>query len=522
MKTIFCIAIIAACIACNNSTEEKNSHKDKSITTANAYNAVFLDSVSLSQFVRGISDANTAKGVQDFYNNRNNEYAWFDNNGLTEEARGFWNLFSTVNDTAARNKKLVQQMKEFIADDDFSVSSSNKQVAGIEMMLTQALITFMQQQGVSVKNKELAHFIPVKKAPLKTIAASFADEKDGAYDNSNEAFSKLKGFLKQYNNIAGKGGWPTNIPYTKTTLKPHTSHAAIALIKRRLQATQEFKGNDTSALFDDALVNAVKTYQASLGYTPTGFITDSLIKEMNVSVQSRLQQIIINLNRMRWVPGEVKGRMILVNIPEFKLYAYDNAQKTLDMNVVVGKQGHSTVIFTGKLNEIVFSPYWNVPRSIVRNEIQPAMKDNPHYLEQQHMEVTGESNGLPVVRQLPGEKNSLGKVKFLFPNDFDIYFHDTPSKDLFNKDKRAYSHGCIRLSDPPAMAAYLLQDDKSWTKEKIAEAMNSGKEKSVQVKKPVPVIITYYTAWVDGNGVLNFRNDIYQHDAEIAAKMFTD
>ena len=129
---------------------------------------------------------------------------------------------------------------------------------------------------------------------------------------------------------------------------------------------------------------------------------------------------------------------------------------------------------------------------------------------------------LPVIRQLPGEKNSLGKVKFLFPNSFNIYFHDTPSKSLFNKDKRAYSHGCIRLAEPEKMAQYLLQNDPAWTPEKIAEAMNSGEEQHVKLKKRIPVIITYYTAWVDEEGLLNFRDDIYSHDQDLVKRMFTD
>ena len=136
------------------------------------------------------------------------------------------------------------------------------------------------------------------------------------------------------------------------------------------------------------------------------------------------------------------------------------------------------------------------------------------------MEITGNEDDLPVIRQRPGPGNALGKVKFLFPNSFNIYFHDTPAKSLFNKDKRAYSHGCIRLKEPEKMANYVLRDQPEWTPEKISEAMNSGEEKYVKVKKPIPVVVTYYTAWVDENGQLNFREDIYGHDAKLARKMF--
>jgi murein L,D-transpeptidase YcbB/YkuD len=156
----------------------------------------------------------------------------------------------------------------------------------------------------------------------------------------------------------------------------------------------------------------------------------------------------------------------------------------------------------------------------VSHEILPAMEKNPGYLAKENMEITGNEDGLPDIRQKPGPDNALGRVKFLFPNSFNIYFHDTPEKSLFAKDKRAYSHGCIRLSDPVKMANWLLESNPEWTPDKIEEAMNSGDQKYVKIKKPVPVIITYYTAWVGENGQLNFRDDIYGHDAALIDKMF--
>jgi L,D-transpeptidase YcbB len=221
------------------------------------------------------------------------------------------------------------------------------------------------------------------------------------------------------------------------------------------------------------------------------------------------------------MPQRPNGNLIVVNIPEFVLHVLDGKNKVFDMNVVVGKEGHNTVIFTGDLNEIVFSPYWNVPQSIVEKEILPKLASNPDYLAEQHMEQTGTEDGVPVIRQLPGPDNSLGRVKFLFPNSFNIYFHDTNAKELFNRDKRAYSHGCIRLADPEKMAEYLLRNQPEWTPDKIEAAMNSTDEKHVRLKNPVPVFISYYTAWVDDNGRLNFRDDIYGHDDELQQKMFT-
>jgi len=178
------------------------------------------------------------------------------------------------------------------------------------------------------------------------------------------------------------------------------------------------------------------------------------------------------------------------------------------------------MMFTKTLNQIVFSPYWNIPPTIVKNEILKEIEEDPKYLEKEQMEVIGEEDGLPDIRQKPGPKNALGKVKFLFPNSYNIYFHDTPQKSLFSKDKRAFSHGCIRLAEPEKMARYLLRNDPDWDETRIREAMDSEKEKWVKLKDPVAVFITYFTAWVDEQGRLNFREDIYDHDLEMSKKMF--
>ena len=282
--------------------------------------------------------------------------------------------------------------------------------------------------------------------------------------------------------------------------------------------TGDLPQQDTTDVFNDTLKTGIKNFQKRYGYTQDGIVTSSLLKEMNVPAVDRVKQILINMNRMRWMPQEPDGKLILVNIPEFILHMYDGKSKVFDMAIVVGKDGHNTTIFSDKLTTIVFSPYWNLPESIVKKEILPSMAKNAGYLESHNMEITGGTEALPEIRQKPGGDNSLGKVKFLFPNSFNIYFHDTPAKSLFNKDVRAYSHGCIRLSDPEKLADYLLKDNSKWTPEKINEAMNSGNEQFVAVKNPVPVFITYYTAWVDDKGLLNFRTDIYGHDKEIAQK----
>jgi L,D-transpeptidase YcbB len=275
-------------------------------------------------------------------------------------------------------------------------------------------------------------------------------------------------------------------------------------------------GNDSSEVFTDTLVTAVKNFQKRYGYKQDGNITAGLIKDMNVPALERLKQILLNMDRMRWLPQNPSGNLIIVNIPEFMLHVYDGKKTVFDMVVVVGRVGNNTMMFNGDLNQVIFSPYWNIPASIIEKEINPSIARNPNYLAGKNMERSG--NG---IRQRPGPGNALGKVKFIFPNSFNMYFHDTPSKSLFGQDKRAFSHGCIRLSEPQKMAEWLLRNYPEWNTEKIVSAMNQTTEKAVKLKEAVPVFIIYYTAWASADGQLNFRDDVYQHDSEQMQKMFS-
>lgn len=511
--------------------EKKISKRDVSITKENAYSDLFTDSAALEAFI--VADKvpdSLARRMRSFYNHRNFQFAWFTTNGLTEQARGFWNLHdyhTTYNhDSLLHDKALQKRMDALTAAETLSVNASDKSTLKTEFTLTEHFIQYMLQayDDGYVKRKEMERFVPSKKQDALAIADSLINKKhkdDKYFEDVNVAYKGLKDQLAVYHNIAKAGGWP-QIEVAKKSYKIGASGPEIALIKKRLAASGDMPAGDTSQLFTDTLEMGVKMFQQRHGYTPDGVVTATLIKDMNVPVDTRIKQILINMDRMRWMPNKPSGNLILVNIPEFVLHVMDGTKKVFDMNVVVGKEGHNTVIFTGDLNQVIFSPYWNVPVSIVKSEILPAMERNPAYLASQNMEITGEEGGYPVVRQLPGPKNSLGKVKFLFPNSFNIYFHDTPAKSLFDKDKRAYSHGCIRLAEPQKMAEYLLRNNSEWTPEKIQDAMNSGKEKYVKLDKPVPVFISYNTAWVDERGLLNFRDDIYNHDEDLGKKMFVN
>ena len=509
--------------------EKKVTKRDVSITVANAYNDIFLDSLAMEKFIVDTKQHDSiTRRMRSFYNARNYQYAWFASYGLTEQARGFWNLqsyYTTVKkDTSSNFKLLTGLMDRLETVEKLSVGTGDKNILNAEFLLTAHFIKYIlsnYEDGV-VKRKELERFIPLVKRDASLFADSLLTKKhkdNKYYEDNNAAYKALKQKLQVYYTAQKNGGWQP-ITTGKISLKSGMSSPYILKIKKRLYATGDMPVDSTN-VYDTQLQTAITNFQTSLGLTADGIINEALVKEMNVPAVNRIEQILINMDRMRWMP-EVEGDLLLVNIPEFKLQVFEGKQKAFSMNVVVGKEGHNTNMFKGDLSQIVFSPYWNVTPDIIKEEIMPAMAKDPNYLASHNMEVTGTSGGIPVVRQLPGEENSLGKVKFLFPNSFNIYFHDTPAKSLFSKDKRAYSHGCIRLSEPTKLAEYLLRSQPEWTSDKIAEAMNSGKEKFVGLKKSVPVIITYYTAWVDENGLLNFRDDIYGYDALLQKRMFTN
>ncbi len=341
--------------------------------------------------------------------------------------------------------------------------------------------------------------------------------KDNKYfEDINSWYAGLKKNLQLYTDIAKNGGW-TTIPALSGALKKGDDKPVIPAIKKRLKMTGDYLGVDSSTIFTDSLDLAVKNFEIRMGYKPDGNINGQLVKDMNVPALERVKEILLNMDRMRWMLPRPEGNLIIVNIPEYILHVLDGKNKVFDMIVVVGKVGKYTMMFNGMLNQIIFSPYWNVPDDIYKNEILPAMRNNPNYLAEKNMEMSGGS-----VRQRPGPGNSLGKVKFVFPNSFSIYFHDTPAKSLFSEDKRAFSHGCVRLSEPQKMAEWLLRNDPAWPKDKIVSAMNKTYETYVSLKNPIPVFIIYYTAWVDGDGLLNFRDDVYSHDKDLMKRMFTN
>ncbi|WP_142686389.1 L,D-transpeptidase family protein [Chitinophaga polysaccharea] len=494
------------------SSDEHISPRNTGITPGNAYNDLFLDSTAIAAFITSQKLNDTiADRIRSFYNARNFEFAWFDSRGPVEQTAAFRSLYNYSRDSIS-NRALDRRLDDLMNEDSLVISSSDKEIIKTELQLTWRLINYFRETGGSIG--QLEHMVPAQRYPVMELADSMLRTNDKVFP----AVAPMKEPLKAYREYVGKGGWQPLQP-VKKGLKKGQSAPEIIAVKKRLQITGELKPGDSTDVFNDELEAAINSFRNSNGYTPNGMLNDTVINALNISAEERLQQLLLNMERMKWMPVKPQGKLILVNIPAFVLHVTDGDKRLFDMDIVVGKEGHSTTMFSGMLNQVVFSPYWNISRSIVRKEILPAVQRNKGYLASKHMEVTGEANGLPVIRQKPGAHNALGRVKFLFPNSYNIYFHDTPEKALFERDNRAYSHGCIRLKDPVKMAQFVLEDSPQWTNEKIDSAMNSGKEKFVAVKDPVPVIITYFTAWMEG-GKLHFASDVYAHDVVFKQKLF--
>jgi murein L,D-transpeptidase YcbB/YkuD len=220
-----------------------------------------------------------------------------------------------------------------------------------------------------------------------------------------------------------------------------------------------------------------------------------------------IEQIVMNMERWRWLPDDLGSRYILVNIPAFRLDVIENGKSVLDMKVVTGKKSSPTPVLADRMTTVVFSPYWNIPQDIVQKEIVPKLEADPGYLDRNNMEA--DENGR--YRQRPGKGNSLGQVKFVFPNHYNVYLHDTPAQALFDRVERDFSHGCVRLDEPMKLAQYVLRDQPEWTDEKITAAMQAGTERAVALKQQLPIYLVYFTAWEDG-GTLKTVPDVYGID----------
>jgi L,D-transpeptidase YcbB len=331
----------------------------------------------------------------------------------------------------------------------------------------------------------------------------------------HQGYALLRDALARYHRIALRGDSEPVPPGANLRLGDQGER--VAVLRARLadaaeaDAAEPFPPSESPDLFDAPLEEAVRRFQQRHGLEEDGVAGPATLAELNLPAEDHVRQIEVNLERWRWLPHDLGQRHVLVNIAGFRLDAVEDGRTTLDMRIIVGKPYTRTPMFSSAIGSVVLNPYWNVPRSIVPEVLARARRD-PSYLHREGFETLPGSR----LRQRPGPQNALGRIKFVFPNRFGVYLHDTSAPALFGSTVRTFSHGCIRIEKPFDLAAWALRDDPRWNADAIRAAIEAGRERSVPLPHKIPVHVAYWTAWVDGDGTQQLGRDVYLRDAELA------
>lgn len=488
-----------------------------------------------------------------FYASRSFRPAWMDDKNIFPQAEALIRAIREatrdgLNPEDYHLKEIQAILQEIQAGNVLYIRPDKEKLIDLDLLLTDAFLLYG------------SHLLAGRVDPEKTQTEWFAVQPDGDLTkalqyalDTNEIEKTLQGFLPPqagyrrlrdvmalYREIVTKGGW-SSVP-EGPKLKKGSRSNRIPLLRARLTLSGDLdpSKDNGSKVFDGPLQEAVIKFQRRHGLTADGTLGTATLEALNVSADQRLRQIELNLERWRWLPNDLGRRRIVVNIANFDLDVFEDEKAVLNMKVIVGTEYQQTPVFSGKMTYLEFNPYWNVPHKIAKEELLPKIKKNPAFLEKERIRVfqiwnskLEEINPKAVdwsrvtaekfrymLRQDPGPYNPLGQIKFMFPNRFDVYLHDTNTKNLFRKSRREFSHGCIRIEKPIELAKYVLKDDSDWSRKKILETAGEGKRKIVKLPEPIPVHVLYFTAWADENGSVHFREDSYGRDEMLEEVLF--
>ena len=464
-----------------------------------------------------------------FYNDRLFLPAWIDNGVLTELAYELrfeiiQSKFDGLNPTDYHLDLLNSYFNLFENNKKQGKPNELDDLASVDFLLSDAFF-------------HLASHLEIGKVDPSKLAGDWEITAKTAKVNYNELlemalYKKGREVIRAMDEIRKKDTLNWKAVKISKTIKVGERDGGVPNLRERLafwKYLTPYSFEDEKE-YDSTMFSAVKEFQLRNGLEPDGALGKNTVNALNQSPVDLIDKASVNMERLRWLPDTLRGaEMIVVNIANYQLDYLSNRDTLLSARVIVGKKYHESPIFSSAMSYIVFSPYWNLPTSIVRNEVMPAVRKNPNYLAQKNMEVVTFSGqhvdpstvnwsgkSIPyMVRQKPGENNSLGLVKFMFPNEHSVYIHDTPARSLFTREDRALSHGCIRIQNPAAFAEILLKNDKSWTPEKINAAMHQSHEQIVKLDRKIPVVLLYLTFWADSKGLGHYRQDIYDRDAEV-------
>ena len=500
-----------------------------------------LDSVGVNSFLLSAqtSDFNK-KEIAQFYKRRNYQFAWLSEDGFNEVAINFYSQYEAYltdfKDSSAFNLKLKTLANQLL-DDSETFLKSNTDVVLLELLFTQLYFEYAPKvNSGKFKNPQNLHwYIPQKHQNYQLLLDSLVasvQNKD-ILEPENSYYVALKVQLKIYRQIEIKGAWPTINSFPPKGFKVFDLDSCIKNTKKSLYILGDFKSIDTSFVFTQELSLAITKFQGRMGLAEDGKLGAATVNAINIPLKMRILQIMLNLERLRWLPAKIEPNFVLINIPAFSIYVFENQKLAWSSKVIVGEAMHQTNIFKGAINNVVLNPYWVVPVSIIKNEMVQKAQIDPQYFKRNHLEIlAGDKIISPskinwvhykknyTIRQKPGNDNALGRYKFMTYNSFSIYLHDTPVKELFANNQRAFSHGCIRLAEPQKLALYLLRNNKYWNEARIQKMINTNKETYIPLNYSLPVYIVYFTAWVNNEGQLNFRNDIYGRDKKLGKEIF--
>jgi murein L,D-transpeptidase YcbB/YkuD len=480
---------------------------------------------SINQFYRKYPKLKKYQNdVLDLYKKKEYNLIWYDDKNVSEFGSLLYHKVHLLNDQGI--KATLPYMD--LVDDVFNENVSNKlPQIDTELLLSNMYVFYASNvySGVDAATlKKIGWFLPAKNISYAKILDSLMVDPDRLNKDENLLYGqyyKLKAVLKKYRTIEKNNQWK-KIEIDSATykdLKPFDSGVAVKQIRERLFVVGDLAQDSKSNVYDDEMMAGILKYKNRYGLKLNYTLTREHINQMNEPIANRIKTIMLNMERCRWIPPNLAQakEYIMVNIPSFKLVYVKNGKYELVSDVFVGTRMTETVIFSGDMDRIVFSPYWYVPQSIIKNELKIKMAEDKNYLADHNMEWNGGN-----VRQKPGPKNSLGLVKFMFPNPNDIYLHDTPSKSLFEFEKRIFSHGCINVKEAKGLALAILKEDPDWPAAKIDQAMSGEKETTCKLKNKIPIYIGYFTAWVTDNGEIGFYPDVYDRDVQLYKLLYTD
>lgn len=539
----FCLIVFLALHSCKSGSTNNTDQpiKDTIITSFDVKSNFILDSLFFDSLSSALPELATyTEQARRFYSNRDWSYAWFKEDGLREHAGFLFQFLQSarlegIQDSLSILPALSERLSIYSVRDSLLQPDQT-----LEAMLTISFFWYTDKSWTGLpeeKSKAMSWFLPRMHIDKEEwLDSALVHSPDGSL-LSKAVFRQyywLRKQLVQYDSLSKAEAW-SPVVYPERVLRIGDADSILLAIGKSLFLHGDLDSMNSSIEFDSTLYVGATRFQKRHGLTPDGVLGKKFYEALNVSVEARIEQILINMERSRWMPSDYPQRYLIVNIPDFNLYAYDNGIQIWNMNVVVGKEIHETVSFSGEMRNVVFNPYWVVPPGILYDEIIPGIIKKPNYLSSHNMEMVNASgkviasssvdwkkytkSGFPyTIRQKPGASNSLGKVKFLFPNSHNIYLHDSPSRSLYQAEKRAFSHGCVRLSDPEKLANYVLEPE-GWTPERVKKALLPGKETWVKLENKLPVYIVYFTAWVENDGQLHFRKDVYHRDEKLKNEM---